>query len=270
MLNDIIRHALNDIVNALENLQLDWNHHDEIAAIREHLEAAEHLDGIGTRSRSFTATAPDASTILARLIAGDDVPDDELISYAVRANAAGQNIGNGAVNLTHTAQSARLRAAREILRGVTEEILKELRALLPSAGDKPTEAFVRTVTGLLKDLNDTLGRNVDYWLLHNHRKDVWVILARDEAETLNLANDDYVAEQQRLARERKALGPKHIRAVAGQPSRFLRRTPMVGSGAGGTPPTADEVAAYQATKDAHYYSPRPSLSREDLARELPR
>lgn len=237
--------TIESVLDALDRMGILKKRADELRATQDHLEAADSLRDLYGRAAAFTVTAPDGKDLLARLVAGDDVPDKSLIDFAARTTAAHAKVGPAAQSLIDAARTERVRAARDAIRETFPTLLEDLRAVLAEAGAKPDNSLIRLLTNVLKDIDKIAGRDAfDYWCICNHRTEKWAILERAEAEKVELSNQTYVKEKVKEQEEAK----RPVR-VTTKPTRLLSRRQPSSSGYGGIGEiTAADLEAHRASK----------------------
>ena len=242
---------IKSLIEELGSLGITAKHPKELAVVAVELDAFHDLRRLHDRAASFVATKVDGADLEARLAAAAAaVPDADLIEYAARATAAGSVIGVAAQELIAKAEATRIRNARDVLRRIFPKVIEDLRTALAATEDKPNDALINSLRSALVSIDKLAGKGVcDYWCIRSYRSGKWSILERDLAEELELANGDWIAEQQRKARERDTT-TSEFRISAKPKVRNLRRVPMGSSGFGGAPLTAADLDSYVANKSA--------------------
>lgn len=241
---------LRSLIKFLRSLGISEKHAEELAAVTDHLNAYEGLEGLHARAATFVAKNVEETSIQARLASGKQVSDSELIDFAAKTSVAGKNIGLAAQSVINTAQNTRVRSASDAMRSIFPALIEDIRGVLNAAGDEPAPALIRDIQNTLKGIDGIAGRNqCDFWCIYHAAEAKWVILDRDHAEALEMMNQAHAAEQDKKKREQERAVVRGARPARKQP-RTLRRTPLPSSGYSNFPLSGADVAAYAASKAA--------------------
>lgn len=243
---------LKSLLETLKTIGIADNHTKVFNNVTSLVTRFFELDGRSYGAVNLTAPQVDTSELRSRLSAGKDVGDSELIEAAVKASAAEKGIGSAVQSLLNSAADDCVRTALREAKGSFREFVDAIRQALADAGPEPSDSLIRNIRNALQSMDSLAGRDqCDFWCLYNAPEAKWEILERDEAEALNVRNEEHAqAEKARAAKlndpEANVVRPQPRR----KPTRNLRRKEVMSSSIGGYDITASDVANYAALKAA--------------------